>query len=178
MRSEPHVLFPSHHRHTRRLTASALLALLINGACSRPTSPTTTTPLSLTRLRAESVAFLLYGGYDQPTTFVVRDRATWESTWNQIHRRLNPIPPLPAIDFSADMIAVAALGGQPTSGYDLLLTNASESGGTVTVEATTRSPAPQCIILPVITSPVDLGRLPRREGRVVFRLIPSASSCS
>ena len=76
------------------------------------------------------------------------------------------------------MVGVAALGGQPNSGYDLVLTNASESGGTVTVEVATRSPAPQCVILPVITSPVDLARLPRREGHVLFRLIPNPSSCS
>jgi hypothetical protein len=173
-----HLLCPSHRRETRTLAASTLVTLLIIVACSPSTAPTTTTPLSLTRFRAESVAYLSISGYDQPSTFVVRDRATWESTWNQIHRRHSPIPPLPDIDFSAEMVGVAALGGQPNSGYDLVLTNASESGGTVTVEATTRSPAPQCVILPVVTSPVDLARLPRREGPVLFRLIPSTSSCS
>jgi protease stability complex PrcB-like protein len=131
----------------------------------------------LTRFRSEPIAFLSISGYDQPTTFVVRDRAMWESTWNQIHRRLTPIPPLPAIDFTADMIGVAALGAQPTSGYDLVLTIASESGGTVTVDVVTRSPAPQCAILPVVTSPVDLARLPRRDGPVVFRLTANAPSC-
>ena len=175
MRSDLHVVCPS-RRHMRPWPSIALLALLIDGACSPPTSPATT-PLSLTRFRAEGVAYLWSSGYDQPATFVVRDRATWESTWNQIHRRHSPIPPLPAVDFSADMIAVAALGGQPTSGYDLVLSNASETGGTVTVEATTRTPAPGCAILPVVTSPVDLARLPRRDGPVLFRLIPNIPSC-
>ena len=177
MRSDLHIPFPS-HRHVPVLPASALLALLINGACSQPVSPTTTTPLSLTRFRAEDVAYLQYSGFDQPTTFVVRDSATWESTWNQIHRRLSSVPPLPAVNFSVEMIAVAGLGGQPTSGYDLVLSNASEGDGTVTVEAKTRSPATRCAILPVVTSPIDLARLPRREGPVVFRLMPIATSCS
>ena len=176
MRSDLHIPFPS-HRRVLMLPATALLALLINGACSLPEAPTTTT-LSLTRFRAEDVAYLQYSGYDQPTTFVVRDNATWESTWNQIHRRLSSVPPLPAVNFSVEMIAVAGLGGQPTSGYDLVLSNASEGDGTVTVEAKTRSPATRCAILPVVTSPIDLARLPRREGPVVFRLMPIATSCS
>ena len=171
-------LFRPPRRHSRVLTATTLLAVLINGGCSRPTSPTTTTPLSLTRFRPEGVAYLWNSGYDQPATFVVRDRAAWESTWSQIHRRLSPVPPLPAVDFSVEMIGVAALGGQPTAGYDLVLTKASETGGTVTVEATTRRPGPQCAVLPVITTPVDLARLPRREGPVVFRLVPTTASCS
>jgi hypothetical protein len=135
-------------------------------------------PLSLTRFRAEAVAYLWNSGYDQPVTFVVRDRATWESTWNQMHRRQSPIPPLPDADFSAEMIAVAALGSKPTSGYDLVLTTASESGQTVTIDVATRTPAPQCALLPVVTSPVDLARLPKREGSVLFRLLPNTSPCS
>jgi len=176
MRTDLRVVCPS-RRDMRPWPSIALLALLIVGACSPPTSPPMTTPLSLTRFRAEAVAYLWSSGYDQPATFVVRDRATWETTWNQIHRGHSPIPPLPAVDFSVDMIAVAALGGQPTSGYDLVLSNASETGGTVTVEATTRTPAPGCAILPVVTSPVDLARLPRRDGPVLFRLIPNIPSC-
>jgi len=119
----------------------------------------------------------LYSGFDQPTTFVVHDRMTWESTWNQLDRWLSPMPPLPAVDFSSEMVAVVALGAQPTSGYDLVLTNASESAGTVTVEATTRTSAPQCVILPVVTSPVDLARLPRRDGLVRFQLNPTGAPC-
>jgi hypothetical protein len=164
-------------RHIRALRASALLVILIDGACTAPTSPTTT-PLSLTRFRSEMVAYLFVSGYDQPTTFVVRDPVSWESTWNQLYRRQTPVPPLPSVDFSVEMIAVAALGSQPTSGYDLVFANASEREGTVTIEVTTRSPAAQCAILPVVTSPVDLARLAKRNGVVQFRFTAAGGSCS
>src|SRR5216117_931164 len=150
----------SHRCQVRAWSTCALLTLLISGACSAPTPPTTPAPLPMTRFRADPVAYMWNSGFDQPATFIVRDRTTWESIWNQLHSRHTPVPPLPAVDFSSEMVAVAALGAQSTAGYDLVLTNASESEGTVTVEATTRTPAPQCAILPVVTSPVDLARLP------------------
>ena len=159
----------------RRLLASASIVVVTASSCSSPTPPTTTMPLPLTRFRTEDTAYLSISGYDQATRFVVRDRAGWESAWSQIHARLRPVPPLPDVDFSMQMIAVVGLGGQSTSGYDVVLASASETSGTITVEATSKSPSPRCVTLPVVTSPVDLARLPRREGAVLFQIVGSTS---
>ena len=54
---------------------------------------------------------------------VVRDRATWLDLWKRIYRvdtRLGEYPKLPEVDFSREMLVVAALGQQPTSGYSII----------------------------------------------------------
>lgn len=152
------------------------LVLLSAPACTNPTSPETTVPLPVTRLRTQGVNLGL--GLERPATFVVRDPDTWQSTWNQMHQRtLGGPPPLPAIDFATEMIAVAALGAQPNSGYAITLTGATDAHGFVTVEALSTSPGPNCLTLQVITYPMDVARLPRRDGTVGFRLTPDVTSC-
>jgi len=158
--------------------AFALIVLLPGGACAQqqPTAPGMAVPLPITRVPLLQDAGT-FSGYEQPITLVVRDREAWQSTWNQIYRGRNPVPPLPAVDFSMDMIVVAALGAKPTSGYAVEFTSAYVSNGSVTVEATSVSPGPQCVTLQVITYPVDIARVPRRDGAVQFHFTPSVRSC-
>ncbi len=137
-------------------------------ACGQPEAPTKATPLPLARLATESRAFMIFSGYPEATTRVVRDRDAWQSAWNEIHRNLMPVPPLPDVDFSAEMIVLAAMGTRPSSGYDIVLTGASETNAVVTVEAEARSPGPKCVTLTVLTSPLDVARIPKRPASVVF----------
>jgi hypothetical protein len=162
----------------RNVVVSACgLLLLASAACTQPLRPTTTGPLPLTRFRADAVAYSAFSGYGAATTLVVRDRDTWQATWNQIHGPLSPIPPLPVIDFSTEMVVVAALGGKPSSGYDIVLTGASEADGMITVDVVTNSPGPNCVTLTVVTAPLDLARMPRRDATVLFHLTPVVTSC-
>ena len=160
-----------------RRAVFALIALLPGLACAQPqqpASPGMAVPMPITRVPPDGGAF---SGYEQPTTLVVRDREAWQSAWSQVSRGRNPVPPLPSIDFSTQMIVVAALGAKPTSGYAVEFTGASVSNDIVTVEATSVSPGTRCVTLQVITYPVDIARLPRRDGAVQFHFTPSVTSC-
>ena len=160
---------------TIHCAALALMALLASVCAQQmPASPGMAVPMPITRLPLDGAAF---SGYEQPITLVVRDRETWQSTWSQVYRARNEVPPLPPIDFSTEMIVVAALGAKPTSGYAVELTSAYVSNGTVTVEAASVSPGPLCVTLQVITNPVDIARLPRRDGAVQFHFTPRVASC-
>src|SRR5262245_64975265 len=86
-------------------------------------------------------------------------------------------PPVPEVDFSREMVVVAALGRRPSSGYEIVFTGASEADGVVTMELETKAPGPRCVTLSVITAPVDLARVPKRDGRVVFRPTPTVVNC-
>lgn len=154
-----------------------LVAALVTAACDRPGSPTNGTPLSMTRLREGAASFMTFSGYEQSITLVVRDRDAWQLVWNQAHRNIFPIPPVPEIDFSTEMIVVAALGTRPSSGYDVVFTRASEANGVITVNAEARAPGPNCGTLTVITSPLDLARVPARSGTVLFHIMPSTVRC-
>jgi hypothetical protein len=155
--------------------ALALTALLASGACTQqPSSADMGRPVSITRVPQDGGAF---SGYEQPITLVVRDREAWQSTWSQVYRGRNPVPPLPPVDFSTEVIVVAALGAQPTSGYAVEFNSAHETNGTVTVEATSVSPGTRCITVQVITYPFDIARLTRRDGAVQFHFTPRVTSC-
>jgi hypothetical protein len=153
----------------------ALLAALPSGACAQqsPTSPAMAIPMSITRVAVDGA----FSGYEQPVTLVVRDREVWQATWARVYRGRTPVPPLPPIDFVTDMIVVAALGTKPTSGYAVEFTSASLSNGIVTVEAVSASPGPRCATLQVVTSPIDIARLPRRDGEVQFQFTARVTSC-
>lgn len=161
-----------------RLAAGArgyFTVVLAMTACSSPSSPST--PLSLTRFRAEPTSFLAISGYDQPVTLVIHDRDTWVRTWNDIHRRLSPVPALPEVDFTKEMALVAAIGSRPSSGFEVVFTGATEAGDVVTIDVESRSPGPGCVTLTVVTTPVDLARIPRRNGAIVFRSTPKVVNC-
>jgi hypothetical protein len=86
-------------------------------------------------------------------------------------------PPMPEIDFSSEMVILVASGSHTSSGFDVLLTSASKTDDLVTVHALERSPAPNCVSLTVITSPVDVARMSRQDGRVVFEITPGVNTC-
>lgn len=163
-------------RLRRSVAIGGVLALsLVSSGCAHPNSPST--PLTLIRFRTEPSSYLTFGGYDQPQTLVVHDRDTWIRIWAELNRRITPVPAMPEIDFASEMVVVAALGNQPSSGFDIVFTGATEADGVVTVEVESRSPGPTCVTLTVITSPLDLARIPRRNGAVVFHTTPKVVAC-
>src|SRR6267378_5203198 len=108
-----------------------LLTALAHPSCVQPTAGM---PLPITRFRSEPYAFLQYSGFEQPATLVVRDQQTWQSAWGQLFVNYSQKPPLPAIDFSREMIVIAAAGTKSTGGYNIVLTGASETDGVVTIQ--------------------------------------------
>ena len=128
--------------------------------------------------RADELASVGANGWDDAATVVVRDRDAWQATWNKMHERLaGPRPPLPTVDFSTEMVVVIALGVRSNSGFGVTITGASESDGVITVDALSTGPGPGCITAQVITYPIDVVRLPRRNSAVYFRVGPGVTSC-
>jgi protease stability complex PrcB-like protein len=162
----------------RRLAVWILLTAPAIAGCAGPAAPTQSTPLTLVRFRADASSFLSYSGYDVATNLVIRGRAQFLQAWAQLYKAgpTSLPPPLPEIDFSTEMVVLTALGNQPSSGYDVIIDRATEADGVVTVDVTARRPG-NCAALTVITTPVDLARLSRRDGPVVFRMSPVTTTC-
>jgi len=159
--------------------------VLVSAACTQPAAPDATAcvapacvDLPLARFRADELASVGANGWDDAATVVVRDRDAWQATWNKMHERLaGPRPPMPAVDFSSEMIVVIALGARSTSGFGVTITGASESDGVITIDALSTGPGPGCVTAQVITYPIDLVRLPRRSSAVFFRVGAGVTSC-
>jgi hypothetical protein len=103
---------------------------------------------------------------------VIRTRNEFNDFWKQLTTSFQPsqvIPP-PEVDFSKEMVIVAAMGMKPTSGYQIIIDGACETDGRVEVFVSsvdsTKCGGGQ---LQVLTYPADAVRLPQTDLPVVFR---------
>src|SRR4030095_7079712 len=68
----------------------------------------------------------LSGGISERVRLVIRDRDEFDKLWKQIYSLGSDKPPLPEVDFSREMIVVAAMGQQPSSSYEIIVDGACE----------------------------------------------------
>ena len=121
------------------------------------------------------------GSFSTATTrdrVVVRSQAHLLQIWRVVHPA-GPTalpPPLPAVDFSTEMVIVAFAGEKPSGGYCVAVEAAS--GDKRTIDLTVRSigPTPQNTVLPMLTHPFDLVRVPRRDD-VRFTEVSEIGNC-
>lgn len=131
-----------------------------------------------TQLRVTSVAsYQIVSAFTSPTTFAVRDQPSWEALWNQVTQSMSPLPPLPQIDFTKNIVVFAAAGTKTTSGYSIAITSAAETSAGVTVDVTVTSPGSTCAVAQVVTSPVAIAAIPRRDLAIGFSVTPTIQSC-
>ena len=111
---------------------------------------------------------------------VVRDRNTWLDVWKRIYQ-FNPsqgrYPELPEVDFSREMVVVAAMGQQPSSGYAIIIDGAYERDDRLEVVVKSVINLKCGAVLTMVTSPIDIVRLPKIERPVVFREIEVVPDC-
>ena len=119
----------------------------------------------------------LNGGISQRARLVVRDRDEFNKIWTQIVRLVLNKPPLPEVDFSREMIVVAAMGQQP-SRYEIIIDGACELDNRF--EVLVRSTKfPTCGLeagLP--PESVDIVRFSKTDLPVVFRETEVTLDCN
>jgi hypothetical protein len=127
-------------------------------------------------------SFTAYSGIGESLRMVIRDRDAWRDIWKEIHSPKGygsgtELPPLPEIDFSREMVVVAALGARPSSGYSIIVDRAYERDDRLEIAVRTTSPGKGCMALAVVTAPVDVVRLPKTDRSVVFRETEITHNC-
>ena len=109
---------------------------------------------------------------DKPLRLVIKSRDEFSDFWKRLTGRVPPgqwVPELPEIDFSKEMIVVAAMGQRPSSGYWTIIDGACEVDGQVEVFISNVED-PSCIgVFTALTYPADAVRLPRSDLPIVFR---------
>ena len=122
-------------------------------------------------------SFTSYSGIDDSLRTVVRDAEGWKRTWRAIHRRVSPVPPVPAIDFGREMVVVAALGARPTGGFSIRVDSVIDAGDALEVVIRKDIPGAGCFLSAALTQPLDLALLPARPLPVRFRDRTVAERC-
>ncbi len=126
-------------------------------------------PSPLARLAANNASFSVFSGFTDSARFVVRDSGAWREAWRTIHRPFIPPPPVPAIDFSREMVIVAALGTRSSEGYEVVFENVREDTAGIEIAVRVNEPARGCPVSAVLTQPIDLARIPASARPVRFR---------
>lgn len=151
-------------------TTVLLVAVLGMGAagCQSTSSPDSTgDPLADSRA-ITPIVHEVYTSLGEAARFVVRDPERWAEVWNRTFAGRSEIPQRPAIDFSTEMVLVAAQGAQGSSGYDISIDRVVSQDGAIAADVTATSPDERCGVLTVITSPVTMVSTPASDGPIQF----------
>ena len=103
---------------------------------------------------------------------VIKNRDEFSDFWKRLTAPVPPgqwVPPLPEIDFSKELIVVAAMGTRPSSGYYIIIDGACEVDGHVEVFVSSVEQQMCSGALGVVTTPADAVRLPQTRLPIVFR---------
>jgi protease stability complex PrcB-like protein len=132
-----------------------LIALLVVAIAQTAAPPVTT------------VAQGANSGISEASEVVVRSRVEWDALW-KAHAGLQPIP---AVDFSQELIAAVFLGTRRSGGFGAEIVGTRLETAALVIEYRERMPAAGDIVTQALTSPFHIVRAPRFDGPVRFRKI-------
>ena len=104
---------------------------------------------------------------DEPRQVTVRSAAEWGALWKENGARA----PLPAVDFSREMVVGVFVGTRPTAGYGVEIVRAIGNSSSLIVEYVETAPSRDTITAQVLTAPYHLAAIPKRDGTVVFKKV-------
>ncbi|MDI9611022.1 MAG: protease complex subunit PrcB family protein [Archaeoglobales archaeon] len=112
--------------------------------------------------------------------YVVRDEMTFKVLMAKAGIVVND-----SVNFDREMVIATFYGWKSTSGYDMtirsinIIPKATEltNKDVMVVTVVKKKPGEDCILIPVITSPFHIVKLPRFDGEVVFKEITVVEPC-
>jgi hypothetical protein len=112
-------------------------------------------------------------GVRESVQTVARNQAEWSALWKR-HASIEPNPPpLPAMDFSKEIVAAVFLGEKPTGGHDIEITSVEQRDGSLLVSFVERSPQPGGVVTQAFTQPFHIVKVAAQStARVNFRRLP------
>ncbi len=141
-----------------------LVAALLQGA---PGSPKPSIPMLTTVPAMKTIDKGDHSNMDDAKQAAVRTAEAWKQLWQQ-H---SPDRPLPAVDFTKEMVVGAFMGSRPSAGYTLEIVSAIEASGTLVGRYREASPSRGTMTAQVITSPYHLVAVPFFPGEVKFEKV-------
>ena len=103
-------------------------------------------------------------GQVTPRQVTIQNADEWSALW-KAHA---PARPLPAVDFSVQMVVGVFLGSRPTAGFDVEIVSVRTEDTALVVEYVERRPGRDMIAAQVLTEPFHLVAVPKHQGPVRF----------
>ena len=108
------------------------------------------------------------GGPQESARLVISTQTEWDEFWNGLPTVVLPRPVPPDIDFTNQMVLVAAMGQRSTGGFSISIEGVYETGGDLYVDVLEQSPGLGCLTTQAITAPIAGVSLPARDAQVHF----------
>jgi PrcB C-terminal len=146
-------------RHCSLLLPFAFaLSLCGVAACDTPTEPSEDLPI--TRITQGT-----FSRFETSQRMVVTSQAQLLQVWAAVFGGPTALPPeLPAVDFSREVVIVAAAGTRSSGDLTITVESANATSEEAVVTVRTLTPGANCVILPVVTNPYDVVRIPARQS--------------
>jgi hypothetical protein len=165
-----------------RLSGFALLSglLMASASCgsdgAKPVPPGHQAPESQGSLDLETlVQQSIPGQGGQTVREVIRDQAAWTAMWAKLREGSSLPETPPAVDFTKDMVIVAAMETQPCVSK-VTVRSAVESGGELVVGILEAPPAPNCVCF-TAERPIHVVRLRKVDGPARFDVERGQTPC-
>jgi protease stability complex PrcB-like protein len=94
-------------------------------------------------------------GIGESRRLVIRDPEGWTAFWSELG-----VGERPAVDFTRDAVIAVAAGQRRSGGYEIAVSQVSDSAGELTIEVLETSPGPECSVAAALSQPVDVVVVP------------------
>ena len=118
-----------------------------------------------------------YSGIVKRLRVVIRDQDEWRELWKELFSRQQPVPSLPDIDFSREMLIVVAMGEVNTGGFTIMVDGVYEKEKQLELVVKSTGPGKNCMVTQAFTQPVDIVRVSKSDHAVVFRETGVSNDC-
>ena len=99
-------------------------------------------------------------GIPEPRRMVVRDANGFAQLWSELGAGDRP-----EVDFTQNVVVVAASGEQPGGGHGIAIDRISQADGQLTIQVVETTPGPNCVTTGAATRPVDVVVVPGAAPR-------------
>lgn len=112
-----------------------------------------------------------YGGVKNRSFLVLSNEEEWKALWSRINGNVQPLPPLPEVNFSTHAVAAVFQGRKDSGGYSIGIETVIEMPDRVTVTVRECEPGPSNIVTSALSSPWEAVAFPLSEKPVLFSSI-------
>ena len=103
-----------------------------------------------------------------PAAGAITNEVALADVWRALFANRTPVPPIPAVDFAHETVIVLLLGERRTGGYAVRITEIIEYDRMVEVRVGVETPAPDEMVIQVLTAPYTVATIPITGKDVVF----------
>jgi protease stability complex PrcB-like protein len=142
-----------------RIAAILLAAAIAAAGCREEPAPPAPSAPEEDATAGEEVGILrafppsTSGGHAAPAREILRDAPSWAAAWKRANAHMAPIPAAPEVDFSKEMVALAALGEKPSAGFGVEIVGARLAEGKLRILYAEHEAPPGGMAATVITHP-------------------------